>query len=133
MVTLLDGRIVAVDEASGRVMWTFDSGTPLVSVKQSQVVAAGLSIFPGVDGGLYAYGSTVGADGAIGTSKLEVGGSCVRPWAACHGACLGAWRSSACTHGAQSPKPQPNCCVPMQTAGRWTEGWRGVSCDCHEH
>ncbi len=72
MVTLLDGRVVAVQQDSGQVLWTFDTGTPLVTVKQGQSVAPGLRIFPGVDGGLYAYGTALAsADGSAG-AKLEV-------------------------------------------------------------
>ena len=79
---MLDGRVVAVEPSSGAVLWTFDSGSPLVSVVQNGAVPGGLNIFPGVDGGLYAYsaddpqpdagdgdtGAPSGADGA----KLQV-------------------------------------------------------------
>ena len=68
LISLLDGRIVAVDSQSGALLWTFDSGAPLVSVKQPQ--DSKMHIFPGVDGGLYAYHG-LGDDGA----KLEVRGS----------------------------------------------------------
>ncbi|KAG2484704.1 hypothetical protein HYH03_016532 [Edaphochlamys debaryana] len=74
VVTLLDGRVVAVQQDSGHVLWTYDTGTPLVTVKQGQAMAPrGLRIFPGVDGGLYAYGpGLVAADGeAAGGTKLE--------------------------------------------------------------
>ena len=50
-MTLLDGHVVALNPASGQVLWTFDSGAPLVSAKQTP----GLNVFPGADGGLYAY------------------------------------------------------------------------------
>lgn len=66
-MSLLDGRVVALDTNSGSILWTFDSGSPLVSVKQSEAAAPGLNIFPGVDGGLYAYH---GLDQS--TAKLEV-------------------------------------------------------------
>ncbi len=55
IVSLLDGRIVAVDPDGGNVLWSFDSGSPLVSVQQSEASPPGVHIFPGVDGGLYAY------------------------------------------------------------------------------
>jgi hypothetical protein len=54
IVTLLDGVVVGVDRDAGRVLWTFDSGAPLVSAKQSPQ-GSGFNVFPGVDGGLYAY------------------------------------------------------------------------------
>lgn len=53
IVSLLDGHVVALDHSTGRVLWTFDSGAPLVSAKQH--AAASLNVFPGTDGGLYAY------------------------------------------------------------------------------
>ncbi|GAX74713.1 hypothetical protein CEUSTIGMA_g2161.t1, partial [Chlamydomonas eustigma] len=55
IVSLLDGRVVAVDPLSGAVLWSFDSGSPLLSVQQSEAAPPGVHIFPGVDGGLYAY------------------------------------------------------------------------------
>lgn len=54
IVTLLDGHVVSVDRESGQVQWTFDSGAPLVSAKQSPQ-GSGFNVFPGADGGLYAY------------------------------------------------------------------------------
>lgn len=54
-MSLLDGRVLGVDGSSGHTMWAFDSGEPLVSVAQAQPVMPNLSIFPGVDGSLYAY------------------------------------------------------------------------------
>jgi len=54
IVTLLDGQVVAVDRDAGEVLWTFDSGAPLVSAKQTQE-GNGFNVFPGADGGLYAY------------------------------------------------------------------------------
>lgn len=55
IVTLLDGHVVALDQHTGRVLWTFDSGAPLVSAKQNVASSQGLNVFPGTDGGLYAY------------------------------------------------------------------------------
>lgn len=55
IVSLLDGHVVALDQNTGRVVWTFDSGAPLVSAKQSFSSSQGLNVFPGTDGGLYAY------------------------------------------------------------------------------
>lgn len=55
IVSLLDGHVVALDQNTGRILWTFDSGAPLVSAKQSFASSQGLNVFPGTDGGLYAY------------------------------------------------------------------------------
>lgn len=55
IVSLLDGHVVALDQGTGRVVWTFDSGAPLVSARQSLTSSQGLNVFPGTDGGLYAY------------------------------------------------------------------------------
>ena len=75
IVTLLDGSIVAVDRDRGRVLWTFDSGAPLVSARQSPAGRRGFNVFPGADGGLYAYhgggGGGGGGDAQRGLS-LEV-------------------------------------------------------------
>lgn len=35
LVSLLDGSVAAVDEASGHKLWTYDTGAPLVSNKVS--------------------------------------------------------------------------------------------------
>ena len=50
--SLLDGKVVAVDPESGRNLWSFDSGLPLVSASNFQ---PDRSIFPGADGVLYVY------------------------------------------------------------------------------
>lgn len=55
IVSLLDGHVVALDQVTGRILWSFDSGAPLVSAKQSFASSQGLNVFPGTDGGLYAY------------------------------------------------------------------------------
>ena len=54
-MSLLDGHVVALEQHTGRVVWTFDSGAPLVSAKQSFSSSQGLNVFPGTDGGLYTY------------------------------------------------------------------------------
>ena len=78
-MSLLDGTLVAVDPGSGRLLWTFDSGSPLVSAsgaaEEGSHVGTGsavqpccpTAIFPGVDGALYAYKQ----DGELGRG-LEV-------------------------------------------------------------
>ncbi|GFR44013.1 hypothetical protein Agub_g5168 [Astrephomene gubernaculifera] len=72
VVTLLDGRVVAVRMDSGEVMWTYDTGTPLVTAKQAKAMVPDLRIFPGVDGRLYLYGSALAtADGSTSGTKLE--------------------------------------------------------------
>lgn len=58
VVSLLDGHVVAVEPETGRLLWTFDSGAPLVSSKQASVKSPSspaFNVFPGADGGLYAY------------------------------------------------------------------------------
>lgn len=57
LISLLDGRIAAVDEETGRRLWVFDTGQPLVSNKgiAGQTAADKSTIFPGADGSLYAY------------------------------------------------------------------------------
>ena len=72
-MSLADGKLVALDEATGDTLWTFDTGAPLVSSANAggggedgggplgpggvgEMVAAGReNIFPGTDGSLYAY------------------------------------------------------------------------------
>ena len=87
-MSLLDGTLVAVEPDSGRLLWTFDSGSPLVSASGSAEEGVGLlaaegsshaapaaqqgrAIFPGVDGALYSYKQ----DGALGRG-LEVNRGC---------------------------------------------------------
>ena len=66
VVSLLDGRAIAIDSSSGSILWSFDSGSPLITSQQADA-PGGIHVFPGVDGGLYAYH---GLDG--GKAKLEV-------------------------------------------------------------
>lgn len=78
-MSLLDGTLVAVDPGSGRLLWTFDSGSPLVSAAGSAEESSNggkgsavqpccsTAIFPGVDGALYTYKQ----DGELGRG-LEV-------------------------------------------------------------
>lgn len=96
IVSLLDGHVVALDQSTGRVVWTFDSGAPLVSAKQSFSSSQGLNVFPGTDGGLYAYhglthlnpGLEVGTPKQLVVSCLCTCGllppcnstSCLLPW-----------------------------------------------------
>ena len=81
LVSLADGKLVALDKHTGARLWTFDSGAPLLSSSiphQAQLQAAAPpdladaeaagvraargSVFPGTDGGLYALLS--GDDGS---------------------------------------------------------------------
>jgi outer membrane protein assembly factor BamB len=60
-VSLLDGNVVALDEATGETLWAFDTGSPLVSASGTTDGEGGSgadgpsTIFPGADGSLYAY------------------------------------------------------------------------------
>lgn len=67
LVTLLDGRIVGLDKQNGARLWTYDSGAPLVSVKQTEADSEAVTVFPGVDGSLYAYHNR-----PSGPQRLEV-------------------------------------------------------------
>jgi hypothetical protein len=73
VVSLLDGHVVALSPSTGRVLWGFDSGGPLVSAKQpEQGRSSSLHVFPGAapdDGGLYAYHGMRPTDAAA----LQVG------------------------------------------------------------
>ncbi len=67
LVSLLDGKVVAVDRDTGRQLWTFDSGPPLLSVSgtaEERQDSAGIdstvrnsvqSVIPSVHGKLYGY------------------------------------------------------------------------------
>ena len=86
---MLDGTVRAVDRSSGETLWTFSSGGPLVQAHRSGVVDASRggsrgvaihertnpTVFPGVDGSLYAYsfaGDGFGSGGAGEVSRLPV-------------------------------------------------------------
>ena len=98
--------MVAVEPDSGAMLWSFDSGAPLLSVMQSEASPPGVHIFPGVDGGLYAY---QGLDSD--TAKLEVRCAWGAASAAWGGCCMGsAWSlhvsatvSTLCTLSMPSP------------------------------
>jgi hypothetical protein len=57
LVTLVDGSVVALDHATGRYLWTYDTGAPLASARQASAPSQGINLVAGVDGGLYAYGA----------------------------------------------------------------------------
>ena len=64
-MSLLDGKVVAVDRDTGRQLWTFDSGPPLLSVsgtaddkqdtEDSSARSPVHSVIPSVHGKLYGY------------------------------------------------------------------------------
>ena len=64
-MSLLDGKVVAVDRDTGRHLWTFDSGPPLLSVsgtaddkqdsEDSSARSPVHSVIPSVHGKLYGY------------------------------------------------------------------------------
>ena len=77
IISLLDGRVVAVDSVTGMVLWSFDSGTPLVTATQTHGAPTGVTIFPdGTDGSLYAYRLLKGRSAKLEVTKL--GGSLPR-------------------------------------------------------
>lgn len=51
LVGKIDGSISALDEDSGKILWTFDSGSPLIST--SQDATSEVQVFPGIDGSIY--------------------------------------------------------------------------------
>ena len=57
LATLIDGSLVALDAETGRTLWTFDSGLPLLSSSGfTEPAETGASaVFPGTDGSLYSY------------------------------------------------------------------------------
>jgi hypothetical protein len=66
LVSLANGKVVALDKNTGAKLWTFDSGAPLLTSTNpaqlgtaSDVGGTGVrsvgSIFPGTDGSLYSY------------------------------------------------------------------------------
>lgn len=81
-MSLANGNLVALDQETGEALWTFETGLPLVSatppsgeagveeVNNGEDTKPKDSIFPGIDGSLYAYRPSHGSDG----SRIEVGG-----------------------------------------------------------
>ena len=57
VVSLLDGKIAALDQETGGRLWEYDTGQPLVSNKgtASRGNDSKATVFPGADGSLYAY------------------------------------------------------------------------------
>lgn len=57
VVSLLDGKIAALDQETGGQLWEYDTGQPLVSNKgtASRGNDSKATVFPGADGSLYAY------------------------------------------------------------------------------
>ena len=94
-MSLLDGTVRAVDRSSGETLWTFSSGGPLVQAHRSGADGSrgggGVAIrgrtnptvFPGVDGSLYAYGggesSADGSGSGEGRPVLDVMAVSTRP------------------------------------------------------
>lgn len=55
IVGTLDGNIHGVAPDTGTLLWTFQSGTPLLTSRKATDTGSQVNIFPGADGGLYAY------------------------------------------------------------------------------
>jgi len=71
LVSLADGRIVALDEDTGKEMWNIDTGSPLVMSSSKQMGEGETEgIFPSTDGSLYTY--SIPADGPPEVKKLPV-------------------------------------------------------------
>lgn len=69
LVSLADGKIVALDENTGELVWTVDTGSPLVM--SSKDAASTEGIFPSTDGSLFTY--KMNEDGTAGSvEKLPV-------------------------------------------------------------
>lgn len=83
LVSLANGQLLALDEDTGDLLWTFDTGAPLLSstnpAMTSDLSKSGVhgdgddatavkdGIFPGTDGSLYIYRA-----GGGGIPKIEV-------------------------------------------------------------
>ena len=96
-MSLLDGTVRAVDRSSGETLWTFSSGGPLVQAHRSGADGSGRgdtdgvairgrtnpTVFPGIDGSLYAYGggesSADGSGSGEGRPVLDVMAVSTRP------------------------------------------------------
>jgi len=51
LVGKIDGSISSVDAENGNILWTFDSGSPLIS--SSRGPDSKIQVFPGIDGSVY--------------------------------------------------------------------------------
>lgn len=60
-MTSLDGKITALDQLTGKQLWTFDTDSPLLSATASQAYA--FSVVPGVQGELYTQQRVAGGGG----------------------------------------------------------------------
>lgn len=63
LVSLADGKIVALDEQSGEVIWSVNTGSPLVMSSKDTSSTEG--IFPSTDGSLFTY--RLNEDGTAGS------------------------------------------------------------------
>lgn len=70
LVSLADGRIVALNEDSGRQLWSIDTGSPLVMSSKQGIGGQTEGIFPSTDGSLYTY--SIQNDGPPIVKKLPV-------------------------------------------------------------
>lgn len=70
LVSLADGRIVALDEKTGRRIWSIDTGSPLVMSSKQVEEGQSEGIFPSTDGSLYTY--SVNKDSSPRVKKLPV-------------------------------------------------------------
>lgn len=80
VVATLDGNIHGMQPDTGRLLWTFASGSPLVSSRRADATSSArpgggshdVNIFPGADGGLYAYhGVQAGSLGLEVSSPIQ--------------------------------------------------------------
>ena len=63
LVSLADGKIVALDELTGDIVWTVETGSPLVMSSKDKSSSEG--IFPSTDGALFTY--RINEDGTAGS------------------------------------------------------------------
>ena len=100
LVTLLDGRVVAVNQKSGRTIWTFDSGSPLVSARQSLESEQPFNVIPGSDGGLYTYRGMNEVDAGIEVSTMHVEKES-QQLSVCYSPTVPLQRATACSYHCQ--------------------------------
>ena len=70
LVSLADGRIVALNEDTGKQIWSIDTGSPLVMSSKNMGDEQTEGIFPSTDGSLYTY--SIPKEGSPEVKKLPV-------------------------------------------------------------
>ena len=76
LVSAHDGSLSLLDAEQGNLVWTLDTGAPLLTSSAAEGRDASHAVFPGADGQLYAYEDTSSGDRALTVRLVQACAAC---------------------------------------------------------